>query len=467
MSNKTTLLILTALSVSLFSCSTFDIFDKDSTAKEKETLDSKRKSVKEEDDVWVPDISHIATHVDYEADIEIDITSGEGYQFEVPESFTVNTDSLLNTWQARNLLRKLDCNSDGAKIVMTDTMYAKRLASMPTAIRMRYNSLVRSCIDRYARNRSQVSYMLGIAEFYLPIFEQEIDRMGLPQELKYLPVIESAMNPTAVSRMGAKGLWQFIFSTSKTYGLISNNYIEERYDPIKSTRAALEYLKDLYMMFGDWELALASYNCGPGNVNKAIKRSGGKTDFWEIYPWLPEETRGYVPAFIAANYIMTFYEDHGICPMEPNLSITTDTIHINKNLHFKQIVELCGADINEIRGLNPQYIKDVVPGENQTYILRLTNDIIYKFIEKEDTIYNHKVNELFPEKNIDKMLKEAKQNFGSKGSGSSNLIRHKIKKGETLGVIARKYGVTVKQIMKWNNMRNTNIRAGKTLKIYK
>jgi membrane-bound lytic murein transglycosylase D len=294
--------------------------------------------------------------------------------------------------------------------------------------------------------------------------------------LKYLPVIESALNPTAVSRMGAKGLWQFIISTSRAYGLVSNNYVEERYDPIKSTRAALEYLKDLYEMFGNWELALASYNCGPGNVNKAIKRSGGKTDFWEIYPYLPQETRGYVPGFIAANYIMTFYEDHGICPMEPNLSVATDTVHVSKNLHFRQIVNVCGADINELRAMNPQYIRDIVPGENGTYTLRLTNDMLDKFIENEDSIYNHKVDEFFPDKNIDKMLKEAKLNNGNDSKGSKSgkgkgnkgrLVHHKIKSGESLGSIARKHRVTVKQIMKWNNLRNTKIRAGRTLKIYK
>lgn len=295
------------------------------------------------------------------------------------------------------------------------------------------------------------------------MIEEEIDRMGLPHELKYLPIIESAMNPKAKSRMGAKGLWQFMFTTGKQYGLKSNNYIDERFDPLKSTRAALTYLKDLYEMFGNWELAIAAYNCGPGNVNKAIKRSGGKTDFWKIYRWLPKETRGYLPGFIAANYIMTFYEDHGICPMEPNIPVTTDTIHINKNLHFKQIVDICGADIEEIRALNPQFIKDVIPGENETYVLRLRNDMITRFVENEDSIYKHNAEVHFPQVNVEKMLKEAKQN----DDGAGNLIRHKIKNGETLGKIAIKYRVTVKQIMKWNNMRNTKIRAGKYLKIYK
>ena len=407
--------------------------------------------------------THIAT--DLTIDIDTTYAEGEAYAFDDPEGMSANTDSLLSSWQARTLLKKLDCNTTGwESIRMTDTMYAKRLSSMLTVIRTPYNAMVRSCIDRYTvKNRSQVSYMLGISEFYMPMIETEIDRLGLPHELRYLPVIESAMNPKAVSRMGAKGLWQFMFPTAKQYGLKSNNYIDERFDPLKATRAALTYLKDLYDMFGNWELAIAAYNCGPGNVNKAIKRSGGKTDFWKIYSWLPKETRGYLPALIAANYVMTFYEDHGICPMEPNIPVDTDTIHVNRNLHFKQIAEVCNADIEEIRALNPQYIKDIIPGENETYVLRLTNSMIASFVENEDSVYKHNAEVHFPQASVEKILTDAKKN----DDGTGNLIRHKIKNGETLGSIAIKYHVKVSQIMKWNNMRNTNIRAGKYLKIYK
>lgn len=407
--------------------------------------------------------THIAT--DLTIDIDTTYAEGEAYAFDDPEGMSANTDSLLSSWQARTLLKKLDCSTTGwESIRMTDTMYAKRLSSMLTIIRTPYNAMVRSCIDRYTvKNRSQVSYMLGISEFYMPMIETEIDRLGLPHELKYLPVIESAMNPKAVSRMGAKGLWQFMFPTAKHYGLKSNNYIDERFDPLKATRAALTYLKDLYDMFGNWELAIAAYNCGPGNVNKAIKRSGGKTDFWKIYSWLPKETRGYLPALIAANYVMTFYEDHGICPMEPNIPVDTDTIHVNRNLHFKQIAEVCNVDIEEIRALNPQYIKDIIPGENETYVLRLTNSMIASFVENEDSVYKHNAEVHFPLASVEKILTDAKKN----DDGTGNLIRHKIKNGETLGSIAIKYHVKVSQIMKWNNMRNTNIRAGKYLKIYK
>ena len=389
---------------------------------------------------------------------------GDTLVFDLPEGVIENIDSMLNSWQSRNLLKSTaDNNEDWKGITTSDTTYAERLMKMPTIVRMPYNNMVRTCIDRYTtRNRSLVSYMLGMSEFYMPIIEEEIDRQGIPHELKYLPIIESALNPKAVSRANAKGLWQFIFSTAKLYGLRSNNYIDERFDPIKSTKAALRYLNDLYGIFGSWELAIAAYNCGPGNVKKAIMRSGGKTDFWEIYRWLPRETRGYLPMFIAANYIMTYHKEHGIYPLEPATPIITDTVVVNKNLHFKQITDICEADIEEIRALNPQYIKDIIPGANEPFVLRLSNSMLTRFIANEDTIYKHRQEEFFPTESLEKMLKQAKDNDDGRGT----LKRHKIRRGETLGSIALKYRVTVKQIMKWNNMRNTNIREGKYLKIY-
>ena len=384
--------------------------------------------------------------------------------FDVPESLVCDLDSMLNSWQARNLLNIIEASAaDTVNVKVSDTVYAERLRSLPVIVNMPFNYTVKSCIDRYAtKNRSLVSYMLGMSEFYMPIIEEEIDKQGIPHELKYLPIIESALNPKAVSRASAKGLWQFIFPTAKLYGLRSNNYIDERFDPIKSTKAAVRYLGDLHKLFGKWDLAIAAYNCGPGNVKKAILRSGGKTDFWEIYPWLPRETRGYLPMFIAANYIMTYHKEHGIVPMEPKTPIATDTVHVRKNLHFKQIAEVCGADIDELRALNPQYIKDIIPGENEHFVLRLSNDLVTQFIANEDSIYRHKEKEFFPKASVAEMLKQAKAN----DDGHGTLKRHKIKRGETLGSIALKYRVTVKQIMRWNGMTNTKIREGKYLKIY-
>lgn len=397
-------------------------------------------------------------------EIESSIKNDFNSTFEMPEGLSAGIDSLLNSWQARNLLNVLDCDTSNWKsILLNDTVYAQRLHSLPSIVEMQYNNTVRACIDRYlTRNRSLVSFMLGMSEFYMPMIEAEIDRQGIPHELKYLPVIESALNPKAVSRASAKGLWQFIFPTAKLYGLKSNNYIDERFDPIKSTKAAIHYLKDLHRFFNSWELAIAAYNCGPGNVKKAIIRSGGKTRFWEIYDWLPRETRGYLPAFIAANYVMTYHKEHGICPMEPKVPVSTDTIHITKNLHFKQIEEVCGINIEEVRALNPQYIKDIVPGENEPYAIRLANHHVTAFLANEDSIYKHKEQEFFPKESVEKMLKQAKANDDGRGT----LKRHKIRRGETLGSIALKYRVSVKQIMKWNNMRNTKIREGRYLKIY-
>lgn len=393
-----------------------------------------------------------------------DSVATDSLHFDFPEGMTAEIDSLLNGWQARNLLKSFDCNTEGwEQIKVSDTLYAKRLTLIPSIIDMPYNNMVRQCIDRYTtRNRSLVSYMLGISEFYMPMIEAEIDKYNMPHELKYLPVIESALNPKAVSRAGAKGLWQFMFATGKLYGLKSNNYIDDRFDPLKATHAGLHYLRDLYKFFNRWDLAIAAYNCGPGNVKKAILRSGGKTDFWEIYRFLPRETRGYLPALVAANYVMTYHEEHGICPMEPNIPIGTDTLLITKNLHFKQITQFCDISIDDIRAINPQYLKDVIPGEAETYVLRLPNSAITQFIANEDSIYNYNKEQFFPKSDIAKMLKQAKANDDGRGT----LKYHKIRNGETLGSIARKYRVTVKQIMRWNNMRNTKIRAGRRLKIY-
>ena len=384
--------------------------------------------------------------------------------FKLPDYMLEEIDSMLNCWQARNLLKSLEYNTEQhIETKITDTLYAERILNMPTIVNMSYNKMVRSCIEAYTtKNRSLVAYMLGISEFYMPIIEEELDKAGIPNELKYLPIIESALNPKAVSSANAKGLWQFMFSTAKLYGLKSNNYIDERFDPIKSTRAAVRFLADLYKLFGRWDLAIAAYNCGPGNVKKAILRSDGKTDFWELYYYLPRETRGYLPMFIAANYIMTYHKEHGIFPMEPSTPIATDTIMVSKNLHFKQIAEVCGADIDEIRALNPQYIKDIIPGENEPYTLRLSNNLVTDFLANEDSIYKHKEQEFFPRPSVAEMLKQAKANDDGRGT----LKRHKVKSGETLGGIALKYRVTVKQIMKWNGLRSTNIRAGQYLNIY-
>ena len=256
---------------------------------------------------------------------------------------------------------------------------------------MPYNSIVQQFIDQYSgRLRRSVSYMLGAGNFYIPIFEEALDYYGLPLELKYLPVIESALEPTAVSRAGAVGLWQFMLATGKRYDLKVNSLVDERRDPIKSSWAAARYLRDLYKIYGDWNLVIAAYNCGPTKINKAIHRADGVRDYWTIYPYLPQETRGYVPAFIAANYIMTYYCEHNICPMKTKIPVTTDTIMVSRNVHMEQISALCGIDVEAIRALNPQYRTGVIPGQTEPCAIRLPQEKILAFIDQKDSLYNYR-----------------------------------------------------------------------------
>ena len=397
-----------------------------------------------------------ALHLDY-------ISDKNSVKFDVPESMMLNIDSLMNNWQSRTLLQILESDSISEIQPVNDSIYADRLDRLPSIIEMTYNDVTKQFIERYAnRHRRLVSNMLGLSAFYMPMIESALDSYNMPQELKYLPIIESAFNPKAVSRVGAKGLWQFMFQTGKLYGLKANSYIDERFDPLKSTHAAIRYLRDLYKFFQSWDLAIAAYNCGPGNVKKAIIRSGGKTNFWQIYRFLPRETRGYIPAFIAVNYIMNYYEEHGIIPMQPNLPIATDTVHVNKNLHFSQVSELCDIELDAIRAMNPQYIRDIIPGKSQTCVLRLPNETITNLLNLGDSVYKHREEEFFPTTQLAQLEKGMKVNDGGRGTGT----RHKVRNGETLSTIARKYGVSVKQIMKANGMKNTNLRAGRYINIY-
>ena len=391
---------------------------------------------------------------------------------ELPKSMTYPLDSLLNDWKAKNYIDLgKDCSTAEINPLFSDSVYIDRLSRMPTVMEMPYNEIVRKFIDMYAgRLRNQVSFMLSACNFYMPIFEEALDAYNLPLELKYLPIIESALNPSAVSRAGAGGLWQFMIGTGKMYGLESNSLVDDRRDPIKATWAAARYLKDLYDIYHDWNLVIAAYNCGPGTINKAIRRSGGETDYWSIYNYLPKETRGYVPAFIAANYVMTYYCDHNICPMETNIPESTDTIQVNKNLHFQQIADLCNVPMDQIRSLNPQDKKEIIPGESKSYTLRLPQNAVSSFIDRQDTIYAHRAGELFKNRRTVAIRDDSsasKRRGSSAKAGSGTPTYYKIKNGDTLGAIAAKYGVRVKDLQNWNGLRGTNISAGKRLKIYK
>ena len=384
---------------------------------------------------------------------------------ELPISMTYPLDSLLNDWKAKTYIDLgKDCSTSNINPSFSDSVYIDRLSRMPVVMEMPYNDIVRKFIDTYTvRLRNHVSFMLSACNFYMPIFEEALDAYNLPLELKYLPIIESALNPSAVSRAGATGLWQFMLTTGKLYGLESNSLVDDRRDPIKATWAAARYLKDMYDIYQDWNLVIAAYNCGPGNVNKAIRRAGGKTDYWAIYNYLPRETRGYVPAFIAANYVMTYYCKHNICPMETNIPQATDTIQINRNLHFEQIADICHIPLEEIKSLNPQYKRNIVPGNSKPYTLRLPTEAISSFIDNEDTIYNHRSAELFK----NRRLVNSVGTRSKATAGDGELTYYRIRQGDTLGGIARKFGVTVRQLRNWNGLRNNNIRAGRRLRIYK
>lgn len=384
----------------------------------------------------------------------------------IPESLDADVDSLLRSWHVQYFSKRDEfCHDDEQDVCFPDSVYIERLGRLPRVIPMPYNHIVRSCIDLYAqRRRDLVRYMLGMADFYFPIIEQVLDKHNLPIELKYLAVVESALNPVALSRVGACGLWQFMLPTGKSYGLEINSLVDERRDPLKATEAACKYFEDMYAIYGDWNLVLASYNCGPGNVNKAIRRSGGKTDFWDIFPYLPKETRSYVPLFIAANYIMNYACEHNLCPMQTSLPLATDTVMVTNMLHLQQVADVLRLDIEQLRALNPQYKRDIIPGNTGPSVLKLPAAETYTFIDKEDTVFTHRAEELLAHCIP---VGPASQGNGRSGSRSTQeRITHIVKSGENLYTIANRYGVTAKDVRKWNGLHSNRVARGKRLKLY-
>ncbi len=403
-------------------------------------------------------------------DNEITVTDNDGNseQIELPEALTHDLDSLMNLYLAKQYLNEDEnCQMKDVNPFFEKEVYIDRLARIPSVIEMPYNNVVQKFIDRYTgRLRHSVSFMLGASNFYMPIFEEALETYGLPLELKYLPVIESALNPTAVSRVGATGLWQFMLATGKQYGLNVNSLVDERRDPVKASYAAARYLSDLYKVFGDWNLVIAAYNCGPDNINKAIKRSNGEKDYWKIYPHLPKETRGYVPAFIAANYVMTYYCEHNICPMRSQLPAKTDTIMVSKNVHLEQVAAVCNIDMQQLRALNPTYRRDVIPGATELLCLRLPQSEIGKFIDNEDSIYNYKTDSLLTKRTevaVNETETASKRTSGRNSRKRARTVT--IRQGQTLSEIARKNGTTVAKLKKLNGIKGTSIRAGKKLRV--
>ena len=420
---------------------------------------------------------------------EITVTNAEGKKeiIDLPEAMTSEYDSLLSVYNSRTYLKiNTDCNMPDVNPVYSKEVYKERLARIPSVIELPYNDVVQKFIDRYSgRLRRSVSIMLGAQNFYMPTFEEALESYGLPLELKYLPVIESALNPNAVSRVGATGLWQFMLATGKQYGLEVNSLVDERRDPMRASYAAAHYLRDLYKIFGDWNLVIAAYNCGPDNINKAIHRSNGATDYWQIYPYLPKETRGYVPAFIAANYIMNYYCDHNICPMQADLPGKTDTVVVSRDVHFEQVAKVLGMEIGQIQQLNPQYRRNIVNGSTRPMALRLPATLVGKFIDNEDSIYAYRPDVLLAKRtevdvNEDAPSYSRRSSSSSRSkSSSSRNSRHKgkkgkknkggrnvtIRQGDTLSEIAKRNGTTVKKLKKLNKISGSSIRAGKKLRI--
>lgn len=405
--------------------------------------------------------------------------------FDMPEGMLISEEDLMK--ESSNINTLSEGIGESRVLSYDDSVLVSRLSRIPTTIEMPLNDVTRKFIDTYStRMKSSVAIMLGAANFYNPIFEEALERYGLPLELRYLPVIESALRPSATSRAGAAGLWQFMIGTGKRYGLEVNTLVDERRDPIKSSEAAAHYLSDLYDMFGDWSLAIAAYNCGEGNVQKAITRSGNQegADFWSVYNRLPRETRGYVPAFIAATYIMNYYCEHGIVPHDATLPLESDTVVVAHEVSFAQIASKCHVSIDELRAINPQYRKDIVP---VAYTLRLPAGSIEDFILYEDSIYGgnaqggvasgmrrlitENVESTPVEQTPTTTTKNGYTNNNKTRSNRSTRTRKQqtrsvsVKSGDTLSSIAKKNGTTVTKLRQLNGIKGDMIRPGQKVRV--
>ncbi|MBP5190838.1 MAG: LysM peptidoglycan-binding domain-containing protein [Bacteroidales bacterium] len=394
------------------------------------------------------------------------VSNGQKVEGDIDTSFymaidAANYDSLLNNFYMQQFRRSATRHQNRRASMMyadfdniPDSVFVNRLQSLHTVVPLTYNSEVRAFIKVYVRIMShRLDAMLSLSEYYFPMFEETLDRFKVPEELKYLTIVESALNPQATSRAGAAGLWQFMYATGKHYDLEISSLVDERRDPYKSTVAAARYLRSLYDMYGDWQMAMAAYNCGPGNVNKAIARSGGKHTFWEIYPYLPRETRGYIPKYIGATYIMNYYHEHGLVAGRYEIPVRTDTVHLHRDVHLGVVEKFTGISREQLRQLNPQFRTDVIPASSHSYALSLPTSKTSVFLQMEDTI-----------------CKESKDTISKNAVialSSSNVIYHRVKKGETFNSIAKKYGVSVSSLRRWNGKsRNSTLKVGTKLKIY-
>lgn len=382
-----------------------------------------------------------------------------------PSSFETNTKDMMENWYLKNYAiideSNIETRDYGLK---SDAEYIKRLKQLPTVIEMPFNQIVRSYIERYVvKSRTLVAQMLGMCPYYMPIFEEALERHNMPMELKYIPIIESALNPNAVSPAGAGGLWQFMVTTAKGVGLNVNSQIDERRDPYRSSEKAAVYFKQLYDTYKDWSLAIAAYNCGPGNVNKAIRRAGtDNPDFWEIYNYLPRETRGYVPAFIAANYVMTYYREHNINPTLTKKPLIIDTVQVNKRIYLDQISQVLNIPLDEIKILNPQYRGNVIPGDVRPYTLALPSQQIYSYIMAEDKIENYHKTQFEPREKVEP---GDIRSIVDEMEAQDGIIWHEVTDGENFIDIADRYGMQYDDLMELNNLTTTTLHPGQTLKV--
>lgn len=389
-------------------------------------------------------------------------------------------DKLINLWYVKNSIKSTEIavNMPDSEVKIkevSDSVLIDRLNAIPSLIELPYNEIIRRYIEVYTRRKSAPA-LLGLADYYFPMFEEILDKNDLPIELKYLPIIESALNPRAVSRVGATGLWQFMYGTGRMYQLEINSFVDERRDPYLSSVAAAKFLSNLYDVYGDWTLVIAAYNCGPGNVNKAIRRANGKRNYWDIYPYLPRETRNYVPAFIGAAYMVNYYDKHGIEPLQIKMPTMTDTIMINEKLHLQQVSEVLGIGLEELRDLNPQYKKDIIPATGDSYPLRLTFEHSMAFVEHEDSIFAYKDSVFFnpkrvvitPKKYNKKNYYSAnyRSNYTAPSTTNKTKLIYTVKSGDNLGFIADWYDVRVSDLKYWNNLYRSRIRVGQKLAVY-
>lgn len=389
-------------------------------------------------------------------------------------NFDKNLDSLVNTWYVQgtvgaDTLILAEYDSVPVQMDFPDSFYISRLKKIPSVVELTYNDIVKKYIQVYTvKNRDRLEIMLGLKEYYFPIFEEIFDTYDMPLELKYLSVIESALNPRAVSRCGATGMWQFMYGTGRMYKLVINSFVDERRDPVAETHAAAKFLKDLYNIYNDWVLVIAAYNCGPGNVNKAIRRSGGKTNYWDIYYFLPRETRGYVPAYIAATYAMHYYKDHNLTPRYIDVPQYSDTIMVNENIHLQQIADVLNTPIQQLRDLNPQYRRDIIPGAYSSSSLRLPAQMTTRFIDNADSIVAYRRNQFFSGdfKTISPTSFKSIKYVHTPPSGNLQKLYYTVKSGDNLGAISEQYKVRVADLKYWNNIFRNMIRVGQKLVIY-